>query len=96
MTAIALHATPAWAVAASSWLLAGALLGAVNLLALRSNVQCLLDGRPWRAFGLKLLRFAATATALVVAVRWFGAPALLACTLGLTVARAGLLRWSVR
>ena len=76
----------------AGWFAAGGLLGAIHFLSLRSNVRCLVAGRAVLSFGLQLLRFALTGTALALTARFFGAVPMLAGSLGLMAARVGVLR----
>lgn len=66
--------------------LAGLLIGAASLAALRANVSAYLDGRAWRSLAAHLGRLAVLAAVLVWTARQ-GAGPLLALAGGLVLAR---------
>jgi hypothetical protein len=71
--------------------LAGLLLGAASLAALRRNVADYLGGRAWRSIGAHVARLAILAAILVWTARQ-GAGPLLALAAGLVLARPIALR----
>jgi hypothetical protein len=82
---------------AGGWLAAGAAIGAFHFLTLRQNVRMLAAGRPLLpALALQLARFAATAAALFLIARHFGALPLLAGTAGILASRTAIARCGAR
>jgi N-ATPase, AtpR subunit len=77
-------------------LLAGALIGLVHFLSLRSNARCLVEGRVALSLVLQLARFAVTAAGLGLMALRFGALPLLEGTLGLMIVRSAVLRRELR
>ena len=75
----------------AGWFAAGGLLGVVHFLSLRWNVRSLVGGQPLFSLGLQLLRFALTGGALMLVIKSFGGPPLVAAAFGLMTARTGVL-----
>ena len=78
------------------WFLAGGMLGMMHFLSLRWSVQRLVAGRALLSLGLQVLRLVLTGTAMILTIRLFGAVPLLAGSLGLMVARTGVLLLEVQ
>ncbi len=91
-----MHHDFAFMAGTAGWFLAGGLLGLGHFLSLRWSVQRLVGGFALASFGLQLLRLALTGTAMTLTVRLFGAVPLLAGSLGLMAARAGVLLLEVQ
>jgi len=78
---------------AGPWLAAGAAVGIFYFQALRWNVRMFAAGQSLLLpLGIQLVRFALTAAVLFAITRSFGAPALLATTAGIVIARTAIVR----
>jgi len=80
----------------AGWFIAGGLLGMMHFLSLRWSVRRLVAGRALLSLGLQVLRLVLTGTAMILTIRLFGAVPLLAGSLGLMVARTGVLLLEVQ
>jgi len=80
----------------AGWFTAGGLLGMMHFLSLRWSVRRLVAGRALLSLGLQVLRLVLTGTAMILTIRLFGAVPLLAGSLGLMVARTGVLLLEVQ
>jgi len=96
MSDAVMHHNSAFVGGTVGWFLAGGLLGMMHFLSLRWNVQRLVAGHALLPLGLQLLRLALTGIAMTLTVRLFGAIPLLAGSLGLMAARAGVLLLEVQ
>jgi hypothetical protein len=82
---------------AAGWLTAGAGIGAVHFLSLRSNLQMLTAGRTLLPIvAVQLARFAGIGAVLAAIAIYFGALPLLAATLGILATRTLIVRREAR
>jgi len=90
---LAPHDLAARVAEAGLWLGVGAQIGALHFSTLRWNAAALIADRPIPlVFGVQIVRLAATGALLAIIARSSGAPALLAASFGILIARRAVLR----